>query len=354
MKIAITSDLHLTSRQRNPERYAALEDILAQLHRLQIDRLIVAGDLFDAQFDNFRDFENLCGTKNCRDIEIIIIPGNHDPNISKSMIAAENVRILTEPETLCFAEDCPNILFIPYRKGCTMGDMFAGNIATKDAGKWVLVGHGDWMGNVRSVNPYERGIYMPLTQRDLDSTNPRLVFLGHIHAPYDGPRVWYPGSPCGMDITETGRRRFLTYDTVSNAIEPHQVNTQVLYFNRTFAVYPVEDEVLVLQKRLKDWIGAYNLTEEEKERALLRVKLNGYASEKRIIKKTILDTLSEYKWYEDPDVSEVSVASDPARDQISAMLKERIEHLELVDDPDGPDPDQILLVALQMVYGGSR
>jgi hypothetical protein len=53
-------------------------------------------------------------------------------------------------------------------------------------------------------------------------------------------------------------------------------------------------------------------------------------------------------------VSEVSVASDPARDRISHMVKDQIDNLALAKDPDGPDADQILLAALQMVYGGLR
>ena len=48
MKIAVTADLHLTSRVRNPERYHALANILEQLADRKIDNLVIAGDLFDA------------------------------------------------------------------------------------------------------------------------------------------------------------------------------------------------------------------------------------------------------------------------------------------------------------------
>jgi len=60
MKIAITADLHLTSRQQRPDRFAALKNIFVQLHTLQIDTLIIAGDLHDATYDNFSEFEALC------------------------------------------------------------------------------------------------------------------------------------------------------------------------------------------------------------------------------------------------------------------------------------------------------
>ncbi|MCH7720116.1 MAG: hypothetical protein IH988_03880 [Planctomycetes bacterium] len=52
---------------------------------------------------------------------------------------------------------------------------------------------------------------MPLTRADLETHNPSLTLLGHIHAPYDGPPIYYPGSPCPIDMSETGLRRFLRW-----------------------------------------------------------------------------------------------------------------------------------------------
>ena len=104
---------------------------------------------------------------------------------------------------------------IPYLPGKTMGDvigMFADDIEPRE---WVLCGHGDWLEGRRSPNPYEPGTYMPLTRSDLTQYQPAQVFLGHIHARRDEP-IHYPGSPCGLDISETGRRRFLLFDTDKN------------------------------------------------------------------------------------------------------------------------------------------
>ena len=47
MKIAVTADVHLTTREDNPERFNALEDILGSLEGLGIEHLIIAGDLFN-------------------------------------------------------------------------------------------------------------------------------------------------------------------------------------------------------------------------------------------------------------------------------------------------------------------
>ena len=47
MKIAITADLHLTTKKEHPERFNALKEILEHLRRENVPPLIIAGDLFD-------------------------------------------------------------------------------------------------------------------------------------------------------------------------------------------------------------------------------------------------------------------------------------------------------------------
>jgi DNA repair exonuclease SbcCD nuclease subunit len=60
MKIGITADLHLKSKDETPERYNALENIIADLRSKNINRLIVAGDLFDRERYNYNDFDAFC------------------------------------------------------------------------------------------------------------------------------------------------------------------------------------------------------------------------------------------------------------------------------------------------------
>ena len=60
MRIALTADNHLADKNKYPERYAALEDILRRVKAGKVRDLFVAGDLFDKEFRNYKDFEALC------------------------------------------------------------------------------------------------------------------------------------------------------------------------------------------------------------------------------------------------------------------------------------------------------
>ena len=72
MKIAITADVHLRTEGEHPERYAALENILEQTRDIDIKHLIIAGDLFDTEFQNYSEFETLCTKYD--DLDLFIIP----------------------------------------------------------------------------------------------------------------------------------------------------------------------------------------------------------------------------------------------------------------------------------------
>jgi len=79
MKVALTADVHLTSKKDHPERFNAFSDILSQTMALGIEHLIVAGDLFDQSLKNYAEFDALCKLKKHQGLQIHIIPGNHDP-----------------------------------------------------------------------------------------------------------------------------------------------------------------------------------------------------------------------------------------------------------------------------------
>ena len=78
MQVAVTADLHLTQRKKHPERFHALEDILDQCIAGGIRHLIIAGDLFDAESQNYSEFGDLVKKAEYKGIRLLIIPGNHD------------------------------------------------------------------------------------------------------------------------------------------------------------------------------------------------------------------------------------------------------------------------------------
>jgi DNA repair exonuclease SbcCD nuclease subunit len=69
MRIAITADLHLTSRAKAPQRYAAFEDILAQAIEMHIETILIAGDVFDASLRDYSEFDALCQDPNYRHLQ---------------------------------------------------------------------------------------------------------------------------------------------------------------------------------------------------------------------------------------------------------------------------------------------
>jgi len=204
MKIAVTADLHLRKREDHPERYNALENIIEQTEAENIKTLIIAGDLFDKDSRNYSDFENLC--KKHKSVQLHIIPGNHDPDISGKSIVGDNIHIYSTP-TIKEAGST-RFLFIPYEAKSNMGEKIAEWKKEIQEKQWVLFAHGDYYGGVRQLNPLEPGIYMPLSRKDLEMFKPQVVFLGHIHKRLTLQNVHYAGSPCAMDISETGKRKF--------------------------------------------------------------------------------------------------------------------------------------------------
>ncbi len=110
-----------------------------------------------------------------------------------------------------------------------MGEALEGVSAQPTPREWLLAGHGNFSGGLQAQNPLESGFYMPLTSKDIGRFQPREVFLGHIHDSPDHPRVHYCGSPCGLDIIETGRHHFLVYDTEDHSMEKISVEVDRIF-----------------------------------------------------------------------------------------------------------------------------
>ncbi|MFH1943257.1 MAG: metallophosphoesterase [bacterium] len=353
MKIAVTADLHLTSHKDHPERFHALENILQQMLGEGIDSIVIAGDLFDVETRNYAEFESLCRGKDYRHIQFHIVPGNHDTGIDKKVIAAENVTIYSEPELKHFDLMSLPILFLPCWKDKTMGELIASYASELTLQKWILVGHGDWVEGMRESNPLEPGVFMPLTRADVEQFQPAQVLLGHIHKPTDTSTIHYAGSPCPLNITETGKRRFLIIDIESGAITSKTMNTDFVFFDETLIVYPIEDEEQHVRDLIKAMIEEWGLSEEDKKKVRLRLKVNGYTADKTRFRNVLLDSLAGVPFYKDeePDITEVSQSEDIERAEITKRVSEKIANLDWPDTEQEPRKDQILLEALRVIYG---
>jgi exonuclease SbcD len=350
VRIGITSDVHLTSRKDHPERYHALEDILKQLGSEEVEHLIVAGDLFDQTLQNYADFEKLC--RRYAGVRLHIIPGNHDPHVSGSDFAFENVQVFTAPAFLSIDEIDLPIFMVPYRPDCTMGEVLAQHPAELAPGKWVLVGHGDWTPRLRDVNPYERGVYMPLTTKDVEQYRPRRVFLGHVHMAGEYGKVHLMGSPCGLDISETGRRTFLVFDTDVDQVEAWAVDTDTIYFDEDLVVLPAEDEQTFVRNAIEEMLSSWNLAGDELAKAQLRLRVRGFTSDKAALMRTIKEALGGITMYkgEPANLDGVSLSDDIERRYVAEKVKGLLDETHLLEEPDEPGHGEILLQAIRTIY----
>jgi DNA repair exonuclease SbcCD nuclease subunit len=351
MRIAITADLHLTTQKEHPDRFAALENILRQCGKLSVEGLIIAGDLFDHSRQNFADFEKAYNAARPAGLAVTAIPGNHDPDLAPGALAVEGLEVVSEPSLRPVGDDF-NLLLVPYRAGTSMGEHLPPFADQLGPGRWALVSHGDWSGGLHGADPNEPGVYMPLARGDLAGTSPAVCLLGHIHAPYDGPPVYYPGSPCPLDINETGLRRFLIFDTESLKVTPQRVDGPRLYFSETVVMLPVEDERAYLQAELKQRIQAWDLPDGWQDRVRLRLRIAGYSADRAAVEAVAREVGAVFAFYEGgPDLSDLNHAFDVDRIHIARQVREWIEAQEFPRGVAEPTSEDITLEALRVIWG---
>ncbi len=353
MKIAVTADLHLTSLKNHPERYHALKNILDQMLKDDIHVMIIAGDLFHADIRNYSEFDALCRKPNYRDIQFQIIPGNHDSRINSKMFTSNNLKIYSKSEIHKFDLMSLPFLFLPYQKQKTMGEEIAIFESELPPNEWILIGHGDWMEGMRESNPFEPGVYMPLTRSDVDSFKSLRVLLGHIHKPLDKDQVHYLGSPCGLDISETGIRRYLVIDSESGSLESKTVDTDVIFFDESFIMLPIEDEKTFIKKQIQSRMKEWNIKESDRSKIRMRAKVNGYCADKNGLMTVLKECFEGLSFYQDqePDLSGVSVSDDLDRAEITCRVRGKILALKWPENEEEPSKKQIMLEALHVIYG---
>jgi len=217
---------------------------------------------------------------------------------------------------------------------------------------------------------------MPLKQGDLNDSDLRQVFLGHIHKPTPFqssavPKVIYPGSPQGLDVTESGPRRFLVYDTQSGEVTERKVNCSLIYLNETILVVPSSREKEALLEEFKARLDMQNLTDGElREKTRLRLRVEGFALDKDALVDSFSRELAEcgVGLYEDsnPNFDGVLTASDPQKKILALDALRNLDQLaagtaELfsgeVDDlshwdfgGNEPTLEQVKMAALRAVY----
>lgn len=351
MKIAVSADLHLTSREKNPERFHALENILRQMMDENIGRIILAGDTFDDSSRNYAEFEDVC--RQHPDLQFTVLPGNHDIGLSPSAVSATNLDVVNEIQLIKFDEFQKTLLLLPYVKNKTMGELIAAQKEKLTANKWILISHGDWTDGLHEPNPFEPGVYMPLTRIDIHNYQPLLALLGHIHKPLDSELVHYIGSPCGLDIRETGQRRFLVLDVDSGRFEERWINTDFIFFKEELLILPVEDIAGFLENEIEQRIAGWGVNDSDFDKVRVQVTVKGYCADVALARKAVMEGFEKFTFYKDiePDLSEVFLADDLNLREIALRANQKIAELELRSQAGMPSKEAIVLQALHTIYG---
>ncbi|MBN1782356.1 metallophosphoesterase [bacterium] len=352
MKIAVTSDIHLTSSGTRPERLETLSGLFHEAAGSGISHIILAGDTFDASMSNYKDLDRLCSRPEFKAMQFMLIPGNHDAGISQAGFSSPNIRIFSQPEIMSPDLMSLPLLFVPYRSGSTMGDVLAEFREQLQPSGWILIGHGDWSDGLKTGNPLEPGIYMPLSRSDIDLYQPCCVILGHIHKPMDAGVLHYPGSPCPLDINETGRRRALILDSERGTVEPLPLRSLVLYFQARIVVVPGPDEWQRVESDIGQIRDGWSVQDHEKDSAVIRLHITGYTSDKSRLARLIGESFRDFKTVGDEgfDLSRVLVADDPGRSDLFMQAMRELEKMQFSSGEYDPEPDEALFHALQAIY----
>jgi hypothetical protein len=156
-----------------------------------------------------------------------------------------------------------------------------------------------------------------------------------------------------LDISETGRRRFLVFDTSDGSVVSRDVATDILKFNESFVIVPRDDEVSILQQEMKKRIESWGIDPSDHPKVSVRVVARGYATDRRAILETLKHGFEGFKYFKDegPKIDELFASSDRQLNAIAERTMKLIDELDWDFDGDEPTREQVKTAALSAIYG---
>lgn len=278
-----TGDLHLgfkflnpsfrgeIARERRRELWLTFERIVEYSMNKEVDFLFIAGDLFEETYFTIADIKRVRDTfKKARDVNIIIVAGNHDFIGRKSLYDriewTENVNIFQSNgiEKMEFKDLNTNIYGYSWdNREIRESDLFLdleGNINREKNN--ILLIHGDI---------YNDSNYLPLSLETLKNLNMDYIALGHIHKPNIVERnIAYCGSPEPLDFGELGERGI-----IEGEIKEKKLDIKFKTFSkRKFIEKNIEINNTMGYLDILDKIKKINIGNKAKD--FYRVKLTGF------------------------------------------------------------------------------
>ena len=220
-KFIHAADVHLDSPLRGLERYEgapleeirqatrrALENLVALAVERSVDFVLIAGDLYDGDWKEFRTglyfVSQMVRLRNAG-IPVYLIAGNHDAanKMTRKLPMPDNVRMLSHnrPETVLLEQPDVAIHGQSFARGAVVDNLAAGYPAAVDG-----------MFNIGLLHTAATGReghepYAPCRLEDLQAKQYDYWALGHVHKREtlcDDPPIVFPGNLQGRHIRESG------------------------------------------------------------------------------------------------------------------------------------------------------
>ncbi|WAH42153.1 DNA repair exonuclease [Alicyclobacillus fastidiosus] len=188
----------------------ALENLVELCIQEKVDFLVIAGDVFDGDWEDYTTglFFNRCMQKlDAADIPVYLIRGNHDAAsvLTRHLTLPGNVRV--------FSERHPETVRIDALQVAVHGQSFA----VRDVTENLVLGYPQAVPGYFNIGILHTGLagregharYAPCQLDDLRALGYNYWALGHIHQPeivLSEPWVVYPGNVQGRHIREAGER----------------------------------------------------------------------------------------------------------------------------------------------------
>ncbi len=351
MKIAITSDVHLSSDKKS--LLDNFEIIIKELISVGIESIIVAGDLFDLGYDGHIDIDKLA--KRYPEFHIMVIPGNHDINLDQAKFSVKNVEVFSQPTVKKINNR--QFFFLPYREGATMGGAIekSGFVEGLEKDRWILISHGDYGAIRRDENGDEMGYY-PLTRKDIHQYRPAMVILGHIHSPNNlDSDVVFPGSPYPHNIKENGQRRILIIDTETGMLNEVPLQNPPIYLQTEIFIIPDLKEKEQIKGQLESFLNKSELDyhgDNFYKKLVIRITLTGYTTSREGVDDYIEKFLKERGVRIDRiDMDSLRISEDENLATIARKVKEDVDKIELNYPAREELRKEILNKAYTIIYG---
>lgn len=210
MRFFHVADLHLgrrfrqehsieISRKRREELWKAFEEIISNSRKESIDALFLSGDIYEREYFTISDYHRLGELlESIAPTKVFIIAGNHDFLTPDSYLLQLNfsghIKIFPNDfvEYYDWHEKNIRIMGLSWNSALWNKKIDFQSMPIKENMDNVLLLHGTLDGND----------YLPFQEQDVNKFT--YVALGHIHKPFLGKNMAYPGSTIPMSFKDKG------------------------------------------------------------------------------------------------------------------------------------------------------